>query len=110
MSFNTESTEGLNIANEERNGSPKIVLSGHFTSKYVSPFRDQMQELLHNPPTKIVVNMADLEFIDSIGIGVLIFFHNNLRGKGCEMVIEQPSQSVIEIFQLTSLDKVFQII
>ncbi len=105
-----EKVEGLKIAIEKENGTPLIRLKGSFTSKYVVDFRDQLQEMMVDMPKRITINMSALHFIDSIGIGVLVFFHKNFEAKGSEMLIQEPSSIVYEIFETTCLDRYFKII
>lgn len=91
------------------NNEPMVTISGQFTSQYIADFRAAIDEIASTAPARILINMQQLSFIDSLGIGVLIFYHNNLRRSGVQIALFRPSPSIEEILRLTSLDRVIPI-
>lgn len=57
-----------------------------------------------------IVNISDLRFINSSGIGVLITILTKFRNKGGEVYLMKPSESVQKLLVITKLNAIFQII
>lgn len=62
-------------------------------------------------PDKIwVMNMASVDFMDSSGLGAVVTAVKFSRTKGCRLVMCRPSATARLIFEITQLDRVFEII
>lgn len=57
-----------------------------------------------------IVDISDLRFINSSGIGVLITILTKFRNKGGEVYLMKPSESVQKLLVITKLNAIFQII
>ena len=71
------------------------------------------EQLAHIPiePDKIwVMNMASVDFMDSSGLGAVVTAVKFARSKGCRLVMCRPSATVRLVFEITQLDRVFEII
>ncbi len=87
----------------------RVELSGCFTNQSISEFRFRVEEYLKRGAGDLILRVEKLFHIDSIGIGVLIFFHTQFNGQGRQLIFESPSSDLKEIFKLTSLDRVLTI-
>ena len=77
---------------------------------YTAPrLREAMVEVLagRNDPFVVTLDLSDLDFIDSSGLGVLIAVLKRLRHIGGNLVLRAPSRSLCRLLDLTGLDKVF---
>jgi anti-sigma B factor antagonist len=59
--------------------------------------------------TSVALDLADVSFIDSTTLGVLLHYDERLRGLGGELVIVTEDRRVLRTFELTGLDRVFAI-
>jgi len=60
------------------------------------------------PETKtIVLDLSNVTYMDSSGLGALVGIWVSARKDGCELKLVSISQRVKELLHLTSLDKVF---
>lgn len=57
-----------------------------------------------------VIDMSDVEFIDSSGLGALIVAQKTARQQGCRIVLCHLSGATRMIFEITQLDRVFEIV
>lgn len=57
----------------------------------------------------MVVNMKNVEFMDCSCLGALIAGMNRVRKKNCAIAIICKKQPIIEVFEITGLQEVFQI-
>ena len=56
-----------------------------------------------------IVDLAEVDFIDSSGLGALVSTLKLARRQGCRLVLCHPSATVRLIFEITQLDRVFEI-
>lgn len=59
---------------------------------------------------KCVVDISDLRYINSSGIGVLITLLTKFRNKGGELYLMKPSESVQKLLVITKLNAIFTVI
>ena len=52
---------------------------------------------------KVIVDLVDLSFMDSTGIGVLIGRYKNLRNKSIPIFIANPNNHIDKIFNMSGL-------
>ncbi len=57
-----------------------------------------------------VINISELRYINSSGIGVLITILTKFRNKGGEVYLMQPSESVKKLLVITKLNSIFQVV
>jgi anti-sigma B factor antagonist len=57
-----------------------------------------------------IIDISDLRYINSSGIGVLITILTKFRNKGGEVYLMNPSESVKKLLVITKLNAIFQVI
>jgi anti-sigma B factor antagonist len=57
-----------------------------------------------------IIDISDLRYINSSGIGVLITILTKFRNKGGEVYLMKPSENVQKLLVITKLNAIFQII
>jgi anti-sigma B factor antagonist len=58
---------------------------------------------------KIVLSFARVEFLSSAALGKLITFEKKAKRAGAELILTDISPEIFPVFQITNLDKLFQI-
>ena len=77
---------------------------------YAAPgFRDRMGELIQQGHRAIVLDLGDVNFLDSTGLGAIVSSLKRLDGQGV-MVICGVHEMVMDVFRLTRMDRVFPIV
>lgn len=71
--------------------------------------RDMVQDFLRRGSDQIVLDLNDVDFIDSAGLGELVRSHAAVRGRGGQLKLVNPSASVWDLLKITKLDQVFDI-
>jgi anti-sigma B factor antagonist len=56
---------------------------------------------------KVVLNLAETDYLDSFGLGTLVRTHSALRARGGELKLCEPHASVVRVLQMTKLLAVF---
>lgn len=59
---------------------------------------------------KIVINLADVGYIDSSGLATLVEILKNLRARGGSLKITNVPVKVRGLFEITKLDKLFDLV
>ncbi len=67
-------------------------------------FMDHVQDR----PVRVLIDVAAVEFIDSSGLGVLVFLLKQM-GEGGRIAIAAPRPPVRRLFEMTKLDTMFQL-
>jgi anti-sigma B factor antagonist len=86
-----------------------LVLAGEIDMKCSVKLRDKFLELLKGKPPVLVVNMAQVEFMDSSGLGTLVEALRWSRRNDGQLKLAGLSQAVRNIFEISRLDSVFQV-
>jgi anti-sigma B factor antagonist len=71
--------------------------------------RDTVRKLLAAGKKKIVLNLADVDYIDSSGVGELVSSFTAVRNAGGELKLLSLSKKVHDVLQVTKLYTVFDI-
>jgi anti-sigma B factor antagonist len=59
---------------------------------------------------KLLLNFSNVEFMSSAALGKLIRLHQRLQQVGGKLVLCAISKSIMEIFEITKLDKMLTIV
>jgi anti-sigma B factor antagonist len=94
-----------------------IDLVGHLNVGEATPFgagrpmvlSDLVRELAGNSKKKIVINLGDVAYVDSSGIGQLVRALSTARHNGADIKLLNPVSSVFGLLRVTKLDKVFDV-
>lgn len=71
--------------------------------------REAIQGLIAQGRNKLILNLVELEFIDSAGIGELVRAHTTLRKQGGHLKLLNPHKKVHDLLRATMLTSVFDI-
>lgn len=69
-------------------------------------FRQAVLQLVEGGDTRMVLDLARLEFLDSSGLGAMVSILKALGSKGA-LAVAGVHGAVLSLFQLTRMDKVF---
>lgn len=71
--------------------------------------RDLVRDLLSKGNKKILLNLADVNYIDSSGIGELVSAYTTVRNQGGELKLLNLTKKVHDLLQITKLYTVFDV-
>lgn len=92
------------------NGQVTAVLSGGLYVEDAIALREKLIAYFDQGFTRYVVDLSRVDYIDSSGLGVLVAIQKRALQKGGGVSIKGINGTVKEIFDLTRLTKVFDII
>jgi anti-sigma B factor antagonist len=87
-----------------------VDLSGRITLGEGSALlRTTIRGLLDDQRTKIVLNLADVDYIDSSGIGELVSGFTAVKNRNGDLKLLQLTKKVRDLLQITKLYTVFDV-
>ncbi len=100
----------LVINQQEREGVVVLALSGKLKfGEGCDIFNKQIKDLLDANKNKIILNLEEVSFCDSSGLGCLITVLKAARDRGGDLKLLRPSQEVQDLLDLTKLSAAFDI-
>lgn len=71
--------------------------------------RDLLAELAGNGTNEVTLDFAEMSFIDSTGVSVLVSGLKRLRETGGDLALQSPRASAMKVLDITGLTSVFTI-
>jgi anti-sigma B factor antagonist len=71
--------------------------------------RELVRQLADKGQKYIVLNLSQLNYVDSSGIGELVKVHTTLQNQGGQLKLTNLSQRMLDLLQLTRLSSVFDV-
>jgi anti-sigma B factor antagonist len=100
----------MKISSRQVDGVTILDLSGRITLGEGSvQVRDSVRDLLSKGQKQILVNLADVNYIDSSGIGELVSAYTTVRNQGGELKLLNLTKKVHDLLQITKLYTVFDV-
>jgi anti-sigma B factor antagonist len=99
----------LRITTERRDGTTRVSLAGELDIASTEGL-DQELETLENDASVIVLDLREVEFIDSTGVRTLIAADERARSNGRRLVIVRGSNAVDRLLSVTQLDRRLEIV
>ena len=91
-------------------GDRTIVQVGGEIDVYTAPkLREQLVDLVNAGQYHLVVDMENVEFLDSTGLGVLVGGLKRVRAHEGSLRLVCTQERILKIFRITGLTKVFPI-
>ena len=74
-----------------------------------SALRDALRDMVSKSQKKILLNLGDVNYIDSSGIGELVSAYTTVRNQGGELKLLNLTKKVHDLLQITKLYTVFDV-
>lgn len=96
---------------EERPGPTTVLLAIHGEADMgiASELKDRLGEVIAEDLSTVVVDLTEATFLDSTALGVLLGSMKRLRARGGRFRIVAPRSEIRRIFEMTLLDRVFEL-
>ncbi len=94
----------MHIKNKVYNGTMYVVLCGELDEHSASHTRIVLDDIFAGGDfNQIIIDLSELEFMDSTGIGVLIGRYKKMKTRNIPIFICNPSKHAEKIFKMTGL-------
>lgn len=100
----------LEITEKESSGVTVLVLAGRVTlGEESNKLRTRLKEMLGGGKTRVVLDLAEVKYIDSAGLGTLVAGYTTARSQGASMKLANLTKKFDEQLHITKLVTVFEV-
>ncbi|MCR9142503.1 MAG: STAS domain-containing protein [bacterium] len=99
----------MQVAWESVNGAWIVRLGGRLDVSKSEELEKILRQMLKQEPRPLVVNLEEVSYLSSSGIGVLLGIFRQLKGLELQMVLCQVSPAVEKLLEVVELSQVFRI-
>lgn len=99
----------MKISINETNGIKNLVLAGRFDAAATASFKETIKGLLEEGNTNYVIDLEQVDYIDSGGLGSLVSALRQTRSVLGDIKVSGLSGKVRSVFELTRLHRIFEI-
>ncbi|MCU4176553.1 STAS domain-containing protein [Carboxylicivirga sp. N1Y90] len=86
-----------------------LVDTDRLNATVASEVKTELTDVLSKSGTKLLINLSNVKFIDSTGIGVLISALKTARQHNGSLYLCSIQSQVMSLLSLMKLDKIFEI-
>lgn len=90
-------------------GSTVVRVRGEVDLYTAPQLRERLDQALEEGNATVVVDLGDLDFIDSTGLGVLVGALKQARSAGGDVTLRNPGKSTHKILEIAGLTELFTI-
>ncbi len=98
---------GLDVT--EHDGVTVLAVRGEVDVYTAPKLREKLVELVTQGKYRIVVDLENVDFLDSTGLGVLVGGLKRLRSHDGDLSLVCTQHRILKVFEITGLTKVFAI-
>ena len=95
---------------ELENGREGVRVTGEVDIYTATQFKESIEKLIEANTKDIFLDLTDLSYIDSTGIGILIELRKGSMSRDLNMTLINPQKNVVKLLQLTGVDQIFSIV
>jgi anti-sigma B factor antagonist len=99
----------LEIGEHEREGVTILALKGRITVGEVTPVREKITQLLAAGHNQIVLDLENVDYIDSSGLGNLVISYTQVKKAGGALKLLHLNKRNVELLALTRLHTIFEV-
>jgi len=94
----------VEIADARKEGAKVVHLNGELDETSIEGLREKLDSLMDDKSvTELILDLTNLEFINSKGIGYLVSIHTHLAKNGRSMKLAGANEAVMDVISLVGL-------
>ncbi|MDR0448022.1 MAG: STAS domain-containing protein [Treponema sp.] len=97
--------EAFTVTEEKNPGASKFIVKGRVNVDTADVLLFKLENALKDGQINIILNMAQVEYLSSIGIRVLLKMYKQALEIGGKFNIERPSENVKNVLGMSALDE-----
>jgi len=97
------------VAESEQRGVPVLGVRGEIDVATSPELGDLLTGLITAGTELVIVDLTEVTFIDSTGLGVLVGAVGDMRARGGDLRLVVTQPQIIKLLELTGLDEVFTV-
>lgn len=93
---------------EEQNGQWFATLSGDLDTSVAQEVEETFQPLHKSAGKDVIIECADLEYIASAGLRILLAILKSAKANGSRVVLRHVNEDIKNVFKLTGFINIFE--
>ncbi|PCI46380.1 MAG: anti-anti-sigma factor [Alphaproteobacteria bacterium] len=85
-------------------------LSEKITFSDLDDFRELVRHMVTSRSNSNIVDLSDVEFIDSAGLGMLLLVRDEISKTSSHLTLKSPQGQVMRMFTVARFDQMFDIV
>ncbi len=98
-----ELIDGFSVRTEQHGGSTIMTIAGELDLVSAPRLRNAIAALRGDEIDDVIVDLAELSYIDSVGIGLLVASRRRLDSEGRTFTVRNPAPQVLRLLEITGL-------
>ncbi len=94
----------MNISTRNVGGILAIDIEGKLDTQTATPAMEELLQYLESSPDKVLISLAPLEFVSSVGLRVLLRIAKEMRGYGGELKVSGAQGVVKDVLEISGFD------
>ncbi len=99
----------LRIESSTNDGTAVLALRGEVDVYTAPKLKSSLIDLVDEGTYEIIVDLSEVDFIDSSGLGVLVGGLKRVKAREGSISLVCSQENILKIFRITGLNKVFPI-
>jgi len=104
-----DGAQSLRLEESEQDGYPVLTPAGEVDIATVETLRDRLNGWLDAGRLRLVVDLGQLDYLDSTGLGCVTAARKRAQDLGGDLVLVCTRPRIMRLFTITGLDAVFTI-
>ncbi len=100
----------LELRTEQDQGTPRLVLSGELDLASAEELEAHLKQLEASEPDVLVLDLRELEFMDSTGLRTVIAADARAKDRGGRLIVVRAPEEVDRVFRLTRMDQHLEVV
>jgi anti-sigma B factor antagonist len=100
----------MQVKSEDKNNVKICYIDGEIDINTSPQIKKLFDKILSEKKPKIIINFSKVSYVDSSGLATLVEFLKNTKGYGGKLKLSDLSSKIKSLFEITKLDKLFDII
>jgi len=96
----------MEIVTQQLGDALEVKVKGRLDNYWTEHLRRNLEEVIREGAHGILLNLAEISFLSSAGVGLLVKFHTQLKSIGGSFVITHPSDRVKQVLDLCRLSPI----
>jgi len=105
----TEPPKASNVTVGSLDGGTPVPVSGQVDASSAPELRERLRQLGEEGGQRVVLDVADLDFKDWTGLGVLVGARRRLRETGGDLVLRSPADAAVRLLEASGMSEVFSV-
>ncbi|MBC1475489.1 STAS domain-containing protein [Listeria grandensis] len=87
----------------------KVVVGGEIDAYTAPKLKEGLSQFMDQENVKLQIDLADVSYMDSTGLGVFVGLFKNLRARNSELELVGLSDRIFRLFEITGLTDIIEI-